>query len=95
MVTASARLVVTHTIAGLKAEGGTVLAVNIDSLIVAATPRATPELVPCPGGDARIGRHEAIRALPVSTIEMVLDRTDDLLCPDGGHAWKREEGFDR
>jgi hypothetical protein len=72
-----------------------VLAVNIDSLIIAATPGATPELVPRPGGHARIGARDAILALPVTTIEEVLDRTDVLLCPDGGHAWKRDEGFDR
>ena len=95
MVTAMARLVVAETIAGLEAAGGTWLSLKVDSLLIAATHAAEPELIPCPGGPIAVGRNRFLQALPLSTIEGVLDRTDSLLCPEGGHAWKREAGWDR
>jgi hypothetical protein len=73
---------------------GAWLALNTDSLVIAATHGDAPELVPCPGGPVKIGRQRYLRKLPTSLIEEVLDRTDALLCPGGGHAWKRELGFD-
>ena len=95
MVTACARLVVADTIAGIEAHGGSWLALHTDSLVIAATRGGTAELVPCPGGPHKAGRKRHLRALPLSEVEEVLNRTDALLCPDGGHAWKRETGFDR
>jgi hypothetical protein len=79
MVTAAGRAVVAHTVAGIRAEGGTVLAVNIDSLLIAATYKPDPEFVLCPGEDVHIGRRDAIRALPLATIEKILERTDAVL----------------
>jgi hypothetical protein len=95
MVTAAARLIVAHTMTGLQAEGGSWLACNVDSLVLAATHRDEPELVRCPGGPIEVDGVRYLRALPVREIEAVLDRTDALLCPTGGRAWKREAGFDR
>ena len=95
MVTAAARLIVAHTIAALEAAGGTWLACNVDSLVIAATHHHEPELIACPGGPIEIDGVRYVRALPIPVIETVLDRTDPLLCPTGSRAWKREAGFDR
>ena len=95
MVTACARLVVADTIAYIEANGGSRLALTVDSLVIAATRGDTAELVPCLGGPHKADRKRHLRALPLSEVERVLDRTDALLCPDGGRAWKRETGFDR
>jgi hypothetical protein len=94
MVTACARLVVADTITRIEAAGGSWLALNTDSLLIAAVHGDAPELVPCPGGPVKVGRQRYLRKLPVRPIEEVLDRTDALLCPEGGRAWKREAGFD-
>jgi hypothetical protein len=94
MVTAIARLVVAHTIASLETAGGTWLALNNDSLVIAATHAAEPQLIPCPGGPIRVGRRWYVRALPLTTIGEILDQTDALLCPEGGRAWKREAGWE-
>jgi hypothetical protein len=94
MVTACARLIVADAIAGIEAQGGSWLALNTDSLVIAATHADTAELVPCPGGPHKAGRERHLRALPPGVIEAVLGRTDALLCPEGGRAWKREDGFD-
>jgi hypothetical protein len=95
MVTAAARLVVAHTMTELEAEGGSWLGCNVDSLLVAATHRDEAELVACTGGPVEIAGTHFLRALPLRTVEAILDRTDTLLCPSGGHAWKREVGFDQ
>ena len=63
--------------------------------MIAATRGDTAELVPCPGGPHTAGRKRHLRALPLSEVEGLLDRTDALLCPEGDHAWKREAGFNR
>jgi hypothetical protein len=76
-------------------QGGSWLALNTDSLVIAAAHCDEPELVPCPGGPVKVGRRRYLRKLPTSVIEELLDRTDALLCPGGGHAWKREVGFYR
>jgi hypothetical protein len=95
MVTACARLIVADAVAGIRAVGGRWLALNTDSLVIAATHADAPELVSCPGGPVTQGRNRFLRALPVGVVEGVLDRTDALLYPGGGQAWKREAGFDR
>jgi hypothetical protein len=95
IVTAVYRYLVARAVARIETAGGCVLAVIIDSLIVACTHKAEPELVCCPAGRARAGRREAIWALPTREIEALVDVDDRLLRPEGGHVWKREAGFDR
>lgn len=94
-VCAGARLILAATIAALEDLGGSWLHCAADSLLIAATHDPEPQLVPCPGGPHHPDGCDAVSALPVETLEALLDRFDALLCPDGGRAWKREDGWDQ
>jgi hypothetical protein len=87
-VCAAARLILAATITTLEAAGGTWLHCAADSLLIAAT--HDPDAAP-----VAVAGHAPVIALPIDKVEEILDRFDPLLCPRGGHAWKREAGWDR
>lgn len=84
-ITASTRLTIGATMAGLAEEGGDWLHVAADSLLIAATHDSEPVEILLPDG-------HKVCCLPVRAIEKVLARADSLY--GGRPGWKREEGFD-
>jgi hypothetical protein len=75
----------------VEAAGGTVAAVLTDCLVLAAAPDA--RLEHCPGGPRQLPRsQEAVRLLSHEQLRAILRRFDTLLHPDGGEAWKAENG---
>lgn len=94
-ITASTRLVLAATMVGVNAAGGSVLHLAADSVTIAASHGSEPEMIRCPGGPVKLKRERYVKALPLPVIEGVLGRADALLRPEGGHAWKREVGWDQ
>ena len=90
-VPAGCRAIIAMAQHDVEAARGSVAAVLTDCMVVPAAPEA--RLEPCPGGPHRLpdGR-EAVCLLSHRELQDILKRFDPLLYPDGGEAWKGEEG---
>jgi hypothetical protein len=86
-VCAATRLLMAATIDQLESAGGAWMHIAADSLLIAATHETEPATVELPGG-------QNIRLMALDQVEQILDWLDPLLQPEGGHAWKREAGWD-